>query len=83
LEALQPGSTVEIRGPAGSFSYHTNMKRNIGIISGGLGIAPALQVRDNIIFILIRGRSLVKWPKALGIKRISPLFMHVLQSAIY
>ena len=42
---LSIGDTVNVRGPKGQFNYTPNMCRAIGMIAGGTGITPMLQVR--------------------------------------
>lgn len=38
------GQYAEVRGPKGSFNYQPNMCTAIGMIAGGTGITPMLQV---------------------------------------
>ncbi|KAI3403521.1 CBR1 [Candida oxycetoniae] len=38
------GHFVEIRGPKGFFTYAPNMKKSLGMIAGGTGIAPMYQI---------------------------------------
>lgn len=44
IQALQIGDTIKVRGPKGQFHYQPNMCKRIGMIAGGTGIAPMLQV---------------------------------------
>jgi cytochrome-b5 reductase len=44
FSCLQPGNTLEIRGPLGGFEYHRNMYKEVGMIAGGTGISPMMQV---------------------------------------
>jgi cytochrome-b5 reductase len=44
LCSLTPGESVEVKGPFKKLTYSANMKRNIGMIAGGSGITPCLQV---------------------------------------
>jgi cytochrome-b5 reductase len=46
---LQPGDTLEVKGPIPKLPYKRNMKKEIGMIAGGTGITPMLQVIDAII----------------------------------
>ncbi|KAK3436590.1 hypothetical protein EUGRSUZ_C01134 [Eucalyptus grandis] len=46
---LKPGDVVEVKGPIEKFKYTPNMKKNIGMIAGGTGITPMLQVIDAIL----------------------------------
>jgi len=44
MDALKIGDTIDVKGPKGKFVYKPNMKRAIGMIAGGTGITPMLQV---------------------------------------
>lgn len=46
---LKPGNTVNFRGPVGRFKYSPNSSKVIGMIAGGTGITPMLQVLNAII----------------------------------
>ena len=52
MAGLQIGQTMKVRGPKGAMVYTPNMVRHVGMIAGGTGIAPMLQ----IIKAIIRGR---------------------------
>ncbi|EED19776.1 NADH-cytochrome b5 reductase [Talaromyces stipitatus ATCC 10500] len=52
LDELKIGQTMKVRGPKGAMVYTPNMSRHIGMIAGGTGITPMLQ----IIKAIIRGR---------------------------
>ncbi|KAL1921800.1 uncharacterized protein VTP21DRAFT_10442 [Calcarisporiella thermophila] len=41
---LKLGDTINVRGPKGAFNYKPNMCRAIGMIAGGTGITPMLQI---------------------------------------
>ncbi|KAI7897151.1 uncharacterized protein EV154DRAFT_410626 [Mucor mucedo] len=41
---LQVGDSIGIRGPKGNFAYKSNMVKSIGMIAGGTGITPMLQI---------------------------------------
>lgn len=45
---LRPGQTVEFKGPVGRFNYATNHVKEIGMIAGGSGITPILQVISEV-----------------------------------
>lgn len=45
---LRPGQTVEFKGPVGRFNYTKNHVKEIGMIAGGSGITPMLQVISEI-----------------------------------
>lgn len=42
---LKIGDEMAVRGPKGNFNYTANMCRAIGMIAGGTGITPMLQVK--------------------------------------
>lgn len=44
LDKLKVGQNVRIRGPKGQFKYNENLTHHIGMIAGGTGITPMLQV---------------------------------------
>ncbi|OAQ31672.1 NADH-cytochrome b5 reductase 1 [Linnemannia elongata AG-77] len=46
---LSIGDTVNVRGPKGQFNYTPNMCRAIGMIAGGTGITPMLQIIRAIV----------------------------------
>jgi len=50
---LKIGDTMQVRGPKGAMVYTPNMVRHFGMIAGGTGITPMLQV----IKAIIRGRA--------------------------
>ncbi|CAO3611296.1 unnamed protein product [Cunninghamella echinulata] len=41
---LKIGDSVSVRGPKGNFNYTPNLVKNIGMIAGGTGITPMLQI---------------------------------------
>lgn len=47
------GQSIRVRGPKGAFVYTPNMVRHFGMIAGGTGITPMLQV----IRAIMRGRE--------------------------
>lgn len=49
LAMLREGQTAKFRGPVGRLQYKTNMAKEIGLIAGGSGITPILQVITEII----------------------------------
>ncbi|CCU81251.1 unnamed protein product [Blumeria hordei] len=53
MTTLSIGQTIRVRGPKGAFVYTPNMVRKFGMIAGGTGITPMLQ----IIRAVIRGRK--------------------------
>jgi len=52
MAGLAVGQTIRVKGPKGAFVYTPNMVRRFGMIAGGTGITPMLQ----IIRAVIRGR---------------------------
>jgi len=46
VESMNIGDKIEVRGPSGQMKYTPNMKSKIGMIAGGSGITPMLQVLD-------------------------------------
>jgi cytochrome-b5 reductase len=44
LSLIKVGDKVRIRGPKGQFKYHSSLTREIGMIAGGTGITPMLQI---------------------------------------
>ncbi|KAH7412876.1 hypothetical protein BKA64DRAFT_568745 [Cadophora sp. MPI-SDFR-AT-0126] len=52
MASLVTGQTIKVRGPKGAMVYTPNMVRAFGMIAGGTGITPMLQ----IIRAVIRGR---------------------------
>jgi cytochrome-b5 reductase len=53
VASLMVGQTMKVRGPKGAMVYTPNMVRRFGMIAGGTGITPMLQV----IKAIIRGRE--------------------------
>ncbi|ATZ52052.1 Bccbr1 [Botrytis cinerea B05.10] len=53
MASLTVGQTIKVRGPKGAMVYTPNMVRHFGMIAGGTGITPMLQV----IRAVIRGRA--------------------------
>lgn len=53
MAGLGVGQTIRVKGPKGAFVYTPNMVRHFGMIAGGTGITPMLQV----VRAIIRGRA--------------------------
>lgn len=53
LASLAVGQSIRVRGPKGAFTYRPNMVRHFGMIAGGTGITPMLQV----VKAIVRGRK--------------------------
>lgn len=47
--SLEPGKTVDFMGPTGKLNYHCNSSRAIGLVAGGSGITPILQILNEIV----------------------------------
>ncbi|KAL2338347.1 hypothetical protein Fmac_012793 [Flemingia macrophylla] len=47
--SLKPGDVVEVKGPIEKLRYTPNMKQHIGMVAGGTGITPMLQVIEAIL----------------------------------
>lgn len=54
MASLVMGQTIKVKGPKGAMVYTPNMVRRFGMIAGGTGITPMLQ----IIRAVIRGRAM-------------------------
>ncbi|KAI1417774.1 ferredoxin reductase-like protein [Hypoxylon sp. FL1857] len=52
MASLGVGQTIRVKGPKGAFVYTPNMVRHFGMVAGGTGITPMLQ----IVRAIIRGR---------------------------
>ncbi|KAK8939967.1 NADH-cytochrome b5 reductase-like protein [Platanthera guangdongensis] len=46
---LKPGDVVEVKGPIEKLRYSPNMKKKIGMVAGGTGITPMLQIIKAIV----------------------------------
>jgi cytochrome-b5 reductase len=53
MASLIVGQTIKVKGPKGAMVYGPNMVKRFGMIAGGTGITPMLQ----IIRAIIRGRA--------------------------
>ncbi|KAK9141665.1 hypothetical protein Syun_011065 [Stephania yunnanensis] len=49
LSSLNPGDVVEVKGPIEKLRYTPNMKKHIGMIAGGSGITPMLQIIEAVL----------------------------------
>jgi cytochrome-b5 reductase len=48
IDSLKPGDTLEVKGPIPKIPIKENMKMSIGMVAGGTGITPMLQVINQI-----------------------------------
>eukprot|EP00201_Polytomella_parva_P003680 CAMPEP_0175080778 /NCGR_PEP_ID=MMETSP0052_2-20121109/25734_1 /TAXON_ID=51329 ORGANISM="Polytomella parva, Strain SAG 63-3" /NCGR_SAMPLE_ID=MMETSP0052_2 /ASSEMBLY_ACC=CAM_ASM_000194 /LENGTH=268 /DNA_ID=CAMNT_0016351591 /DNA_START=96 /DNA_END=902 /DNA_ORIENTATION=- len=46
---LQVGDSLDLKGPIPKYPYQANIKKHIGMIAGGTGIAPMIQVINEIL----------------------------------
>ncbi|KAK7751594.1 NADH-cytochrome b5 reductase [Diatrype stigma] len=53
MASLAVGQSIRVKGPKGAFVYTPNMVRHFGMVAGGTGITPMLQV----VRAIIRGRK--------------------------
>ena len=44
ISNLKIGETIKIKGPKGQMTYHPGLVRGFGMIAGGTGITPMLQI---------------------------------------
>jgi len=49
LFSLKVGDSMEIKGPLPKLKYEANMKKSIGLIAGGTGITPCLQIIQEVL----------------------------------
>jgi len=49
IASLQPGDSLLFKGPFPKIPYSANMKKKIGMVAGGTGITPMLQVLTQIL----------------------------------
>lgn len=49
IHDLKAGDVVQMKGPIQKFQYKANSKKEIGLIAGGTGLTPMLQVADTIL----------------------------------
>jgi cytochrome-b5 reductase len=49
MALLQPYQTIKVQGPKGNFFYTRNMVKKLGMIAGGTGITPMLQIINAIV----------------------------------
>jgi len=47
--ALQPGQTLDFKGPMEKIPYRPNMKKRIGMLAGGTGLTPMYQILTEIL----------------------------------
>jgi len=48
ISSLKVGDVLDIKGPIPKIKYSANMKENIGMVAGGTGITPMIQVLETI-----------------------------------
>ncbi|EPB82891.1 hypothetical protein HMPREF1544_10362 [Mucor circinelloides 1006PhL] len=48
IHNMKPGDTLDFKGPMVKYDWEKNMKKNVGMIAGGTGITPMLQLIKRI-----------------------------------
>lgn len=48
IHNMKPGDTLEFKGPMFKYDWERNQKQNVGMIAGGTGITPMLQLIKRI-----------------------------------
>jgi NAD(P)H-flavin reductase len=56
---LKIGDEMSVRGPKGNFNYTANMCSEIGMIAGGTGITPMLQVKCRFLLYVYINTDLI------------------------
>ena len=49
VTTLKPGDKMKVKGPKGNFKYAPNLVAHLGMIAGGTGIAPMIQVIRGVL----------------------------------
>mmetsp|Transcript_25303 Transcript_25303/g.35452 ORF Transcript_25303/g.35452 Transcript_25303/m.35452 type:complete len:360 (+) Transcript_25303:57-1136(+) len=49
IQNLKVGETLEVKGPIKKIEYSPNMKKKIGMIAGGTGLTPMLQIIQEVL----------------------------------
>ncbi|KAH6917208.1 NADH-cytochrome b5 reductase [Coprinopsis sp. MPI-PUGE-AT-0042] len=49
VTTLKPGNTLKVKGPKGNFKYEANLVSHLGMIAGGTGIAPMIQIIRGVL----------------------------------
>jgi cytochrome-b5 reductase len=49
IETLNIGDEIAVRGPHGLMQYTPNMKKHVGMIAGGSGVTPMIQVWSDVV----------------------------------
>lgn len=49
IHNLKAGDVVSMKGPITKYPYEANKKKKLGLIAGGTGLAPMLQVIDRVL----------------------------------
>jgi cytochrome-b5 reductase len=50
INSLQPGDTVRMKGPWKKLDYEPNQHKEIGMVAGGTGLTPMLQVIQEVLY---------------------------------
>ncbi len=77
MDGLKEGDRIEVKGPLPKFKYVPNMKKSIGMVAGGTGITPMLQVcDDDTLLSLTADACSVCLCVSCGVDTISPASPH-------
>lgn len=49
IDKLQIGDSIKVKGPIPTLKFNQNMKKKIGMLAGGTGITPMLQIIQAIL----------------------------------
>ncbi|TFK30617.1 NADH-cytochrome b5 reductase [Coprinopsis marcescibilis] len=49
VTTLSPGDKLKVKGPKGNFKYSPNLVSHLGMIAGGTGIAPMIQIIRGVL----------------------------------
>lgn len=49
MHELKLGQEVDVRGPVGRYKYQANQHKHIGMVAGGTGLTPCLQVIRTVL----------------------------------
>ncbi|KAJ1964215.1 hypothetical protein GGI12_001568 [Dipsacomyces acuminosporus] len=49
IHSLSPGDAIEIKGPIGKYPYRANALKEVGMVAGGSGITPMIQLIEQVL----------------------------------
>lgn len=82
LDHLKIGDYIEAMGPKGRFLYQKNKYKKIGMLAGGSGITPMLQVIKKLFFLILFRLYIIFLKKIKMMKQKFILFLEMLQKMI-